>query len=260
MTYKAVFFDIDGTLVNEEKEIPQDTIEAIAQLKESGIDVFIATGRAPYYFQHYAKPLGIDSFVSFNGSYVVYKGKVVHEHPIPKKTLELLESTALANNHPIVMQGAEAGYSNYEEHPFVAESFHDLRVEVPGYRSSYWKEAKVYQALLYCEAHEESLYTSAEAPFGNLNFVRWHRVAMDVIPGGGSKAKGIEAVLKHLGITPAEAVAFGDGLNDKEMLSYVGLGIAMGNAHEEVKPLADFVTKHVNEGGIRHGLRHAGLI
>jgi hydroxymethylpyrimidine pyrophosphatase-like HAD family hydrolase len=44
------------------------------------------------------------------------------------------------------------------------------------------------------------------------------------------------------------------------MLSYVGLGIAMGNAHEEVKPLADFVTKHVNEGGIRHGLRHAGLI
>ncbi|EHB59643.1 Haloacid dehalogenase domain protein hydrolase type 3 [Paenibacillus lactis 154] len=113
MTYKAVFFDIDGTLVNEEKEIPQDTIEAIAQLKESGIDVFIATGRAPYYFQHYAKPLGIDSFVSFNGSYVVYKGKVVHEHPIPEKTLELLESTALANNHPIVMQGAEAGYANY---------------------------------------------------------------------------------------------------------------------------------------------------
>ncbi|EHB59642.1 Haloacid dehalogenase domain protein hydrolase type 3 [Paenibacillus lactis 154] len=83
---------------------------------------------------------------------------------------------------------------------------------------------------------------------------------MDVIPGGGSKAKGIEAVLKHLGITPAQAVAFGDGLNDKEMLAYVGLGIAMGNAHEEVKPLADFVTKHVNKGGIRHGLRHAGLI
>lgn len=260
MTYKAVFFDIDGTLVNEEKEIPQDTIDAIHLLKKNGIDVFIATGRAPYYFEHYARQLGVDSFVSFNGSYVVYQGKAVYEHPISEKTLELLENTALAHNHPIVMQGAEAGFANHEEHPYVAESFYDLRVEVPGYRSSYWKEAKVYQALLYCEAHEEELYTSAEAPFSDVSFVRWHRVAMDVIPGGGSKAKGIEAVLKHLGITAEEAVAFGDGLNDKEMLSYVGLGIAMDNAHEEVKPLADYVTRHVNDGGIRHGLEYAGLI
>lgn len=67
-------------------------------------------------------------------------------------------------------------------------------------------------------------------------------------------------MLKHLGITAEEAVAFGDGLNDKEMLSYAGLGIAMDNAHEEVKLLADYVTKHVNYSGIRHGLEYAGLI
>ncbi|GAE08619.1 ribonucleotide reductase of class II [Paenibacillus sp. JCM 10914] len=211
MSYKAVFFDIDGTLVNEEKVIPQDTIDAINQLKQQDIALFIATGRAPYYFGHYAEQLGIDSYVSFNGSYVVHQGNMVYENPISVKTLEVLENLALSHNHPIVMQGAEAGYANHEEHPYVAESFNDLHVEVPGYRSSYWKEAKVYQALLYCESHEESLYTSSEAPFADLSFVRWHRVATDVIPGDGSKAKGIEAVLKHLGIKPEEAVAFGDG-------------------------------------------------
>ncbi|MDP4098541.1 Cof-type HAD-IIB family hydrolase [Paenibacillus sp. P96] len=260
MKYKAVFFDIDGTLVNEEKQIPQDTIDAIRELREKDIPVFIATGRAPYYFTHYADQLGIDSFVSFNGSYVEYKGQPVYERAISKETLERLETLALSHNHPIVMQGSQAGYANFEDHEAVAESFYSLRVEVPGYRTHYWKEASVYQALLYCQEQEEHIYTSAETPFDDLHFVRWHRVAMDVIPAGGSKAKGIEAVLKHLGIKREEAVAFGDGLNDKEMLSYVGLGIAMGNAHEEVKPFAKYVTHSVDEGGIRHGLQYAGLL
>lgn len=260
MKYKAVFFDIDGTLVNEEKQIPQDTIDAIRELKEKDIPVFIATGRAPYYFTHYAQQLDVDSFVSFNGSYVVYKGKPVYEHPISKETLERLETLALSHNHPIVMQGGTAGYANFEAHEAVAESFHSLRVEVPDYRTQYWKEEAVYQALLYCQEHEEHIYTGPDSPFKELQFVRWHRVAMDVIPAGGSKAKGIEAVLKHLGIGREEAVAFGDGLNDREMLSYVGLGIAMGNAHEEVKPFAKYVTKSVDEGGIRHGLQYAELL
>ena len=83
---------------------------------------------------------------------------------------------------------------------------------------------------------------------------------MDVIPAGGSKAKGIEAVLKHIGRSKDEVVAFGDGLNDVEMLSYVGLGIAMGNANDEVKSYANHVTSSVDEKGIRRGLEHAGLL
>ncbi|WP_211746665.1 Cof-type HAD-IIB family hydrolase [Paenibacillus sp. Marseille-Q4541] len=260
MTYKAVFFDIDGTLVNDEKVIPQDAVEAVNQLKARGIDVFIATGRAPYYITKYLSQLDLDSFICLNGSYVVYKGKPVYEASIATSTMEKLENTALSHNHPIVMQGAEASFSNVELHDFIAESFQTLRVEVPGYRTSYWKEAPIYQALLYCQEHEEHLYTSEESGFQDLQFVRWHPYAMDVIPAGGSKAKGIEAVIKHLGITKDEVVAFGDGLNDVEMLSYVGLGIAMGNANDEVKSYAKHVTSSVDESGIRKGLEYAGLL
>ncbi|MEK5057844.1 hydrolase Cof [Paenibacillus sp. FSL H7-0326] len=260
MTYKVVFFDIDGTLVNDEKVIPQDTIEAINELKAKGTDVFIATGRAPYYFTKYMSQLGIDSFISLNGSYVVYKGEMIYSHPIHTNTLERLENSALSYNHPIVMQGAEAGFSNMELHEFIAASFQTLQVEVPGYKTGYWKEAPIYQALLYCQEHEEHLYTAKEAGYDDLHFVRWHKYAMDVIPAGGSKAKGIEAVLKHIGRSKEEVVAFGDGLNDVEMLSYVGLGIAMGNANDEVKSYANHVTSSVDEKGIRRGLEYAGLL
>lgn len=258
--YKAVFFDIDGTLVNDEKVIPADAVEAVNQLKARGIDVFIATGRAPYYITKYLSQLGLDSFISMNGSYVVYKGQPIHKTPISQSTMEKLENTALSHNHPIVMQGAEASFSNTELHEFIATSFQTLHVEVPGYRTSYWKEAPIYQALLYCQEHEEHLYTSEEAGFQDLQFVRWHPYAMDVIPAEGSKAKGIEAVLKDLGIPKDEVVAFGDGLNDVEMLSYVGLGIAMGNANDEVKSYAKYVTSSVDESGIRKGLEYAGLL
>lgn len=83
---------------------------------------------------------------------------------------------------------------------------------------------------------------------------------MDVLTNDGSKAQGIKALLKLLNIAPEEAVAFGDGLNDKEMLEVVGLGIAMGNSHKELMPFANYITSHVSESGIRKGLVHAGLI
>lgn len=257
MSYKIVFFDIDGTLVNEEKKIPPDTKESIQKLKEQNIEVVIATGRAPFHFRHIAEQLGINSFVSFNGAYVVDQGKPIFEQPIPKKSIELLDRVARENNHPLVCLSNHRCYANHEKHPHVIESFQTLKLEMPAYHPHYWQETKIYQVLLYCQIHEENIYCGK---FSDMSFIRWHRLSMDVLPAGGSKARGIQALLQHLGIAPSDAVAFGDGLNDKEMLSFVGMGIAMGNAHEEVKPLAKFITKHINDGGISHGLRQIRLI
>ncbi|MFV9511157.1 Cof-type HAD-IIB family hydrolase [Tepidibacillus sp. LV47] len=257
MSYKIVFFDIDGTLVDEEKRIPSDTKEALQDLKNKGILIAIATGRAPFHFEEIRKELGIDSFISFNGSYVVYKGKIIYQHPISKNDLALLEQHANERNHPIVYLSDKDCFANVKDHHHIIESFHSLKLNSPNYRQSYWQEETIYQALLYCQDHEESYYIKS---FIDLQFVRWHQYSMDVIPKGGSKAKGIEMMLNYLGISPSEAVAFGDGLNDREMLSFVGAGIAMGNAHEEVKPFAKFITKHVNNGGISYALKQLCLI
>lgn len=257
MTYKLVFFDIDGTLVNEQKQIPQDTIEAVRELQSRGVEAVISTGRAPYFFEPIAERLGIDSYVSLNGAYVVYKGQPIFQRDIPRSSVEALVNHAAKHNHSLVFQGHSAFYASELSHPHMVESVTSLKVDLPGCDPHFWQNETIYQMFLHCEAHEEHLYHEAVP---GLRYIRWHSKAMDVLPLERSKAQGIEALLAHLNLTPKDAVAFGDGLNDKEMLTMVGLGIAMGNSHEELKPFADYITTHVDEGGIRNGLQYAGLI
>lgn len=256
MGYHIVFFDIDGTLVNEEKNVPDDTKIAIEKLRERNIEVAIATGRASYHLTHIAKQLGIDSYVGFNGSYVVHKGELIYENTMNPTTLEQLHQHTLDYRHPIVYMGNIGCFTTNDKHPHVVDSFQRLKLDLPGYHPHYWKETEIYQAMLYCGNHEEDHYHS----FSDFTFVRSDHLYLDVFSGGQTKAKGIKAMLDYLKIPASEVVAFGDGLNDIEMLSYVGMGIAMGNAHEEVKPHAKFITKHVNEGGIQYGLQHLELI
>jgi Cof subfamily protein (haloacid dehalogenase superfamily) len=257
MGYKIVFFDIDGTLLNTDHRIPADTVAAVRELQERGIQVAIATGRAPFHLQPIAEQLGITTYVGFNGSYVVHEGKLIYERTLAKESLAALEKMAAANGHPMVYLSADTCYANVDRHPYVIESFQYLRLEPPAFHPRYWDEQPIHQAFLYCEEQEEAQYVDQ---FQDVSYVRWHRLVMDILPQGGSKASGIEALLRHCGLAPEEAVAFGDGLNDREMLAYVGMGVAMGNAHDAVKPVANMTTLHVNEGGIRYGLQQLGLI
>lgn len=257
MSYKIVFFDLDGTLFNEEKQIPADAAEAVRTLKERGVEPVIATGRAPYFFLPVLESLGIDSYVSLNGAYVVYQGKPLLKRPIPRTNLEKLVALAGSNRHSLVFEGGEAYFTDTEAHPFVEEAISSLRVAMPGFDPVCWHNEDIYQVFLHCESHEEHLY---EQLLTELKMVRWHAKAMDVLPADGSKALGIDMLLRHLNLRSDQAVAFGDGLNDKEMLKHVGLGIAMGNSHPELLPFADYVTAHVDEGGVVQGLRHAGLL
>lgn len=255
--YKIVFFDIDGTLLTEKGEIPYETKESIEQLKKSNVKVVIATGRAPYHLKPIAEELGIDSYVCFNGSYVVYEGKSIVDEPIPTNSVQLLIEFAQKNNHPLVYHGNEEYYSSYHEHPDIVETYQWLKVDPPSYDPNFWQGNSIYQVVLCCDSHEENNY---HQNFSDIKFIRSYKRSIDVIPSEYSKARGIESMLRFMGISPSEAVAFGDGLNDKEMLSYVGMGIAMGNAHAELKRNANFVTTHVNDRGIQFGLKKIGLI
>jgi HAD superfamily hydrolase (TIGR01484 family) len=102
MAYKIVFFDIDGTLVNEQKIIPADTKEAVQKLKERGTDVVIATGRAPFHAYNISRELGIDSLICFNGSHVEYRGQMINRKHLSHESIKFLELMADEGGHPIV--------------------------------------------------------------------------------------------------------------------------------------------------------------
>lgn len=259
MTNKSViFFDIDGTLLDFNKELPVSTKEAIFQLKERGHVVAIATGRAPFLFADLRKELEIDTFVSYNGQYVVLNGEVLYTNPLKIQSLEKLTEAALLNNHPVVFMDREDMKANVPEHTYITESIETLKISrFPSYDPNYYNGRELYQTLLFCPEGEEKQY---EQEFQDFDFVRWHPVSVDVLPKGGSKAMGIEKIVKKLGFPEEQQYAFGDGLNDIEMLSKVKNSVAMGNAEEKVKKVAKYVTKSVDDNGISYGLQMVGLL
>jgi len=148
--------------------------------------------------------------------------------------------------------------ANIPEHIYIKESIETLKIgRFPMYDPHYCNGRQLYQTLLFCEEGEEKQY---EREFQDFDFVRWHPFSVDVIPNGGSKAKGIEKITKRLGFPAVQQYAFGDGLNDIEMLSIIKNSVAMGNAEEKVKKAAKYVTKSVEENGILHGLQMVGLL
>lgn len=257
MTYKLAFFDIDGTLLNKEKEIPVSTMNAIQKLKSNGIEVLIATGRSPYHSFDIASRLGIESMVNFNGSYVTYKGDVLHKNPIDQSFVSKIKNIASDKGHCVTFFGLDTFSPSHEEHPFLTKVYTETKIPNPTFIPDFINDRDIYQLYLHCQTSEEFLYKEL---FDDLQFLRWHDYSIDLVPKNGSKAVGIEKILKHKGISPEEVIAFGDGLNDIEMLSYVGMGVAMGNCEKEVIPHANFVTKHVSDNGIEFALRHLELI
>lgn len=257
MTKKIIFFDIDGTLLDHDKQLPTSAKQAVTALKDKGYKVAIATGRAPFLFKELREELDIDTYVSFNGQYVVVNNEVVYQNSLQKEALDAMTAFAESNDHPIVYQSSEDMVSNVEYHSHIEESFGSLKLCHPDCDVKFVEQNDIYQSLLFCTKEEEDPYVQT---FEKFDFVRWHKFSTDVLPAGGSKAKGIEIIMKKLSIDSDKVYAFGDGLNDIEMLQFVKNSVAMGNAQESVKRVAAYVTKDVAEDGLVHGLKLLGLI
>ncbi|MEK3837844.1 Cof-type HAD-IIB family hydrolase [Paenibacillus sp. FSL R7-0128] len=254
---KTIFFDIDGTIYDEDKNIPASTREAIAELKRRGHHVAIATGRADYMFEGLRGELRIDSYVSLNGQYVVYEGKPVYKNPIATSVLEELTLFAEKLDHPVAYTDTAGMRVNVADHEYINTSVGSLKLVFPTHDAGYFLKNDIYQAMIFCPQESQQIYAER---YPELSFIRWHPLCMDVLPGNGSKANGIAEMLKVIGVEKEEVYAFGDGLNDVEMLGYVGYGIAMGNGEQEAKAAASFITKSVREDGIYEGLKMVGLL
>jgi Cof subfamily protein (haloacid dehalogenase superfamily) len=254
---KIVFFDIDGTLLDHEKKLPSSTKKAIQILKENGVFVAIATGRAPFMFTNLKKELDIDSFVSFNGQYVVFENEAIYKNPLNQTELERFLKDTTHNEHPLIFMNQLTMKATTKFHPYIESSMDSLLFPHPDEDQSFFVHNEIYQSLLFCKEDEEKLYFENYPEF---DFIRWHPYSVDILPKGGSKAEGIKKMIERLGFDLMDVYAFGDGLNDLEMLKAVGTGVAMGNGVPEAKALANLVTTDVNENGIWNGLKELKLI
>lgn len=257
MERKLIFFDVDGTIYDEDKKIPARTHEAIRQLKEKGHVLAIASGRAPFTLEHVMLDTGISNFVSFNGQYVVYDNEVIYKNPLNEEALASLERTAKHNDHPMVFFSAEEVVSNVAHHNHIEESLGSIKIAHPRFEEGYFKNREIFQALLFQNEAEDALYDGSDE---RLKFYRWHEVSRDVVPSNGSKAEGMKKFAEKLGFSREDIIAVGDGNNDFEMIEWAGTGIVMGNGVEPLKEIADLVTDNVSEDGLYHAFVKLNMI
>ncbi|MFC4102345.1 Cof-type HAD-IIB family hydrolase [Paenibacillus xanthanilyticus] len=253
---KLVLFDIDGTLLDHTHHIPASTKEAVALLQAAGIHTAIATGRTPSDFTWVREELGIRSYVSINGQYVVHEDDVIYENRMPVELLRELSAFADDAGHMTAYCGASKVCVSRPAEPHLTVGFSSVNLPYPEVDPHYYQHSPVYQGNIFMTAEEEARYITR---FPSLRFIRWHEQAVDFLPVGSSKAAGIAYLLQAFGVTYEECAAFGDGLNDLEMLSAVGIGIAMGNGCPEAKEAANYVTASSSEHGIWSALQWLGL-
>lgn len=257
MDKKIVFFDIDGTLLNGRKEIPPSAKTAVRLLQEKGIYTAIATGRIPGSFERIRDELNIRSYVSINGQYVVFEGEPIRANPMNPERLEQLAELAAGNGHPMAFCSQSQVGVTHLEHPLIKPNYGAANKTPPVVDGAFFKKQPVYQCNLFLKKEDERIYNER---FPEFRLIRWHESAVDVLPAGISKAVGMKLLLEATGIRNEHCYAFGDDLNDVEMLASAGTGIAMGNAVPEALAAADLVTTSCEEDGIRNGLVMAGLL
>lgn len=257
MKQKLLFFDVDGTLYNSQKQLSRTTKDAIAAAKQNGHIVAIATGRGPFMIEDIRRELGIDTFVTYNGQYVVHDGDVVFTDELTKAQLTNIIDFAKARQEPVVFMTEREMIASVPEHEAIGASLATLKYPYPRVEADYFKENPVYQLLLYTTSEHERLYAET---FADVQLVRWHPASCDVLPKAGSKARGIQKLAETLGFSMDDTMAFGDGLNDVQMLAAAGIGVCMGNGHEQAKTAADYVVGHVDEDGLHEAMRMLKLI
>lgn len=246
---KIIFFDIDGTLIAMDKHtISENVLETLKKLQERGIKLCLATGRGPMIVPHF-DGIEFDAFLTYNGSYCYDQNGTIYSNCIPNNDVERIvenatnmgKPVALATKDRMAANGKDQNLIDYfafgNTEVIVADDFDDVKKE------------PIYQVLMGIrqEEYEEALKDVKAA-----EITAWWDRAVDIIPIHAGKGIAIEHVLNYYGLDKSQSMAFGDGNNDIEMLKAVGTGVAMANASEELKAVADEICGDVAEDGIYH--------
>lgn len=273
MTIKAIILDIDGTLLNNEKGISPRTRASLISAQEKGVKLILASGRPTTGMMKYAEMLEMKKhhglLVSYNGARVVdcqtYKilfdeamsvedGKAVLEHLKKFDVMPMIDKDDYMYvndvfNNEIVWKGQSINIIEYESRGgnYKLCEKDDL---------ADFLDYKINKILTAADpTYLSENYKDIMAPFEDkLSCMFTADFYFEFTAKGIDKAKALDSVLLPMGISSEETIAFGDGHNDISMVDYAGIGVAMENAVDDLKKIADRITLSNNEDGIAHVL------
>ncbi|MGT2888196.1 Cof-type HAD-IIB family hydrolase [Streptococcus didelphis] len=265
-----IAIDLDGTLLNHQKEIPADNIQAIQEATAEKIKIVLCTGRPSSGTKPYFDQLGLqeDEFLILNNGCSTYSSlewKLIHSHSLNLQDISDLYD--LCKDYPGVYLTLTAEDNYYvlgDAVPELVQADGDLvftqvkAITIADLASS---QEVVFQAMYM---GVESILDGFEEAYAlelseKYSLVRSQDYILEVMPQNVTKAYALQELAKDLNCSPEEIMAIGDAPNDIEMLSFAGLGVAMGNASPAIKKLADKVTADCDHAGVAKAIREFAL-
>lgn len=265
MRYKLLAVDIDGTLVNNNREITVKTKKAVHQAIDRGVVFTISSGRPIQGVEMVTKQLEVDiPVITYNGAMVITgtTRNVIYSCCMREEDVLLVERLGRERNTTIAiwsdnqlyvnrMDQRAAKYSNLSgTQPKLYDDIRDLLGK--GINKMLW-----YDEIDRINAFEREMH-GLLGP--SMNFHTSQPFFLEFVDVNASKAIALEKLGEHYGIRREEMIAIGDGYNDISMLEYAGMGVAMGNAPDDIKQRADYVTLSNEEDGVAHVIEKFILI
>ena len=256
-----LFFDIDGTLWDYKNYIPESTKEGIRRAKRNGHKCFINTGRARSFVSNKELlGIGFDGIVSACGCMIEYEGKTIYNRLIDREDAIRTVETTQRYGFKSILEGPEYLYmdrKDFEGDMYGEKVMSEMGDRLRGITDNWgkWQMNKLSCATTGCDA--KSCFEELDDLY---DFMIHNADVVEMVPKGFNKGTGIEKVCEMLSEDVKNTFAFGDSINDMEMIQTAGTGIAMGRCAVEIANIADFVTTHLEDDGIWNALKKYELV
>lgn len=258
----VVFFDIDGTIVDDETQIiPDSTVQAVIRLGENGHIPVVNTGRPFSHIDPRVRSMAFRGWVCGCGMDVRLEGKSLSSRK-PDEALchYIVEQVDACGMAPLYEadDGSVMVKPGADHHPFIAQE--KRRMQEKGFGVYTIDQHPTFMKLVVFDSPgcKREAFLSAMEPY--FTCIDRGNTMIEVVLKGCSKAGGMEILLNALGVSREEALAIGDSANDLSMFALAGHTVCMGNGMDQVKAVAEYITAPLMEDGIEKALKHYGLI
>lgn len=275
MTIKAIAIDMDGTLLNDKKRITKATKTALIEAQTQGVKIILASGRPTPGLSEHAEELAMKNNngigVAFNGAQVIdlQTQQILFEEPLQVEVSKaILEHLKKFDVKPMICYKDYMYVNNVYDNQIHLSNGENRNIIEYESRIGHYKLCEVNDLAAFCDfplykilaagdpAYLNQFYKELEQPFeGQVSALFSDPFYFEFTARGITKAKAIKAILPKLGIKKEELMAFGDGQNDQAMVEMAGVGVAMDNANDALKQVADETTLNNNEDGIAYTLQ-----
>lgn len=258
---KALFFDIDGTLLTEDThQLPESTRKALERARDLGHLVLINTGRTYGNLGALKELLPADGWLCGCGTYIWVEGRELYHHVIPHEQGVQLKRDLIACGMDGVLEGLEGCYGRKDSWIPEVICLKEFLDQNGALKLQGWEEDSYDFDKCYLRADENSRREAAFERMDFMDIIDRGNSAYECVPKGHSKATAIEKVLRIYNIPLGDAYVFGDSSNDLSMFRYARNCIAMGKHSPVLEPYTTFITRTVEEDGIAFALEQLGII